>query len=102
MYPMMSFVLAQLLVSMAGGVLLPLLKHDPSSVQGASPGNQARDKDIAAAQDQGAFLPAQSFEGARDGYEFGTGIFGTGYYTSDPELLALAQQGNEADEAVEG
>jgi hypothetical protein len=33
----------------------------------------------------GAFLPARRFDGARAGFYFGTGAFGTGYYRDDGE-----------------
>lgn len=58
---------------------------------------------IQAAEQKGAFLQAATFQGSREGFEFGTGDLGTGYYTTDGELLqSVLQQDKQPAYVAEG
>ena len=52
---------------------------------------------IQQAEQQGAFLPASTFQGSKPGFIFSTGPFGTGYYTGDHGLLDAVQNAELAE-----
>ena len=63
-------------------------RFDECFVQGDSMTGEMDLARLQLAEQRGAFLPAPTFEGSKPGYEFSTGALGTGYYSTDQDLLA--------------